>query len=269
RHVARGPRTVVRDGDRVAGDLPGADRGVVGHLGHGDVWLLDDRAGLDAAVLVLVAAPIQVLRAHVPRRARDGRRNDGRVRRSHPVVGLGYVGAPREQGGRPTCGERHRDVGAAVVAGRARVAGHGQTVDRAAVDSQVAADPREGLRAGAGLARFRGGARCERIALERGGVRRGQAGAQRRNGAAARTAQVGVLGVVPRRKEVVRLVTTGREVVVQVDRVLAGRETFDREPERHHVALVVGGVVLVQVAVLPTLTGLVRPLVEVDVERRQ
>jgi hypothetical protein len=57
------------------------------------------------------------------------------------------------------------------------------------------------------------------------------------------------------------------EVVVDVDAVLARGQALDGEAEGHDVAFGVRGVVAVEVAILPALPGLVRPLVEVDVER--
>ena len=73
---------------------------------------------------------------------------------------------------------------------------------------------------------------------------------------------------VPVRQEVVRLVAAGGEVVVDPDRVVAGGQPLDGEPERDDAALRVLGVVAVEVAVLPghVLGG---PLVEIDAGARR
>jgi hypothetical protein len=71
-----------------------------------------------------------------------------------------------------------------------------------------------------------------------------------------------------RRRRVVRLVTTGREIVVDVDRVRTRRQPLEGQPERYHEPLGVFRVVLVEISVLPCAgspSGSVRTLVEVDV----
>src|SRR5262249_20947911 len=73
-------------------------------------------------------------------------------------------------------------------------------------------------------------------------------------------------------QEVVALMASGREVVVDVNGVLASRQPLNREAKRHGVSLGVGRVVSVQVAVLPGPIGKdrMRPigeLVEVDGKR--
>src|SRR5207245_11401097 len=71
----------------------------------------------------------------------------------------------------------------------------------------------------------------------------------------------------PGREEVVGLAATRQEVVVEMDRVLPGGEALDRQAEGDHVALAVGGVVPIEVTVLPSLARLVGELVEVDAKR--
>ena len=75
------------------------------------------------------------------------------------------------------------------------------------------------------------------------------------------------LGRLYRGEEVVRLVTTGREVVLDGDEVLAGGQALDRESKRDRPPLGVRRVVAVQIAVLPALSRgwslAVGPLVKV------
>src|SRR4029078_5984035 len=107
----------------------------------------------------------------------------------------------------------------------------GDAVDRSAVHREVPGDAGEGHRAVHRQSRRDG--RGEGIARERVGVGSAQAiGAMRRR--AARTwvrALVRVLVDVPGGEEVVRLAATRQEVVVEVDRVLAGRQALDRQAE--------------------------------------
>src|SRR4029078_5231385 len=73
----------------------------------------------------------------------------------------------------------------------------------------------------------------------------------------------GRIGDVPGGQEVVRLVAASGEVVVDVDRVVAGLEALHREPERDDAPFPVTAVVPVEVAVLPGAIG-APPLIEVD-----
>ena len=76
------------------------------------------------------------------------------------------------------------------------------------------------------------------------------------------------VGHVPGRQEVVGLMATGGDVVVDVDRVLPDGQAFDGHPEGHDAAFRVTRVVAVEVAVLPRPCG-AGPLVEVDGGRRR
>ena len=104
------------------------------------------------------------------------------------------------------------------------------------------------------------------VGREREARRPGHRRAHRGDRAArARADLAGRVRDVPGREEVVRLVAAGREVVVDVDRVVAGLEALEGDAERHDAAFRVPGVVAVQVAVLPGLVR-ARPLVEVDAD---
>ncbi len=150
----------------------------------------------------------------------------------------------------------------AVAVDRTAVGRAGDRGDRPTVEGQAARDLAEGF-----CPRHRQAVRLEVVAREGLRVRRRQRGTEGRDPAALLAAQLGLERRIPGRQVVIRLVPAGREVVADVDAVGARVEAFDGQPERDHAALREGGVVAVQIAVLP---GAVErcPLIKVEVQAR-
>src|SRR4029078_10107775 len=123
-------------------------------------------ARLDAAVLILVAGPIELERAHMPRRPGHER---GAVACAAaggvPIPGLGEVAAPCQEDGRPRRAEADEDVGGAVAVDVARVASAADRRDGPAPDREAARGT--GIALGA---RDRQAIRLERVGRD-GGTR--------------------------------------------------------------------------------------------------
>ena len=105
--------------------------------------LTDDGARLDAAILVLVARPVELQRAHVPRRTRHlagavADAADGEV----PVAGLRQVATPRQENGRPARVEMDGELRGAVARRRTGMGGAADGPDRPAPDGQPSRDAR-------------------------------------------------------------------------------------------------------------------------------
>ena len=197
-------------------------------------------------------------------RPRPSPRRRGRRHSPCPSTRTGRGGRPT-RAGPPIAGrlESHEEVGGAVAVRRSR-RGPGPAIEVIVPPQMVS---RRGARRVCLGAADRQPVGLVSVRREREARWRRHRRAHRRDRAARAGADLaGRVRDVPRREEVVGLVAAGREVVVDVDRVVAGLEALEGDAERHDAAFGVAGVVAVEVAVLP---GLVRagPLVEVDPDR--